>query len=185
MRRVDIEPDRGTVERRPDSLWPYTGAADVRYTPRGSPLPESSRRPSRRGGRVVECAGFEIRYTVPPYRGFESLPLRHFRPAGVAWSETHAFADAADRLLAWSPRPPPVRTPRKSCSGDGLSGAGTRLAHPRWGGAACVRAPKTEQRSRRFSRVRNGMNRTGGTTMPRWRRERDSNPRYAIKRILP
>ena len=26
---------------------------------------------------MVECAGFEIRYTVPPYRGFESLPLRH------------------------------------------------------------------------------------------------------------
>src|SRR3954471_12098162 len=31
---------------------------------------------SRRGGRVVECAGLEIRYTVIPYRGFESLPLR-------------------------------------------------------------------------------------------------------------
>jgi hypothetical protein len=29
-----------------------------------------------RGGRVVECAGLEIRYTVIPYRGFESLPLR-------------------------------------------------------------------------------------------------------------
>ena len=33
----------------------------------------------RRGGRVVECAGFEIRYTGLPYRGFESLPLRHDR----------------------------------------------------------------------------------------------------------
>ena len=25
---------------------------------------------------MVECAGLEIRYTVPPYRGFESLLLR-------------------------------------------------------------------------------------------------------------
>jgi hypothetical protein len=25
---------------------------------------------------VVECAGLEIRYTVIPYRGFESLPFR-------------------------------------------------------------------------------------------------------------
>lgn len=26
---------------------------------------------------MVECAGLEIRYTVSPYRGFESLLLRH------------------------------------------------------------------------------------------------------------
>ena len=32
---------------------------------------------SRKDGRVVECAGLEIRYTVIPYRGFESLPFRH------------------------------------------------------------------------------------------------------------
>jgi hypothetical protein len=31
----------------------------------------------RKGGRVVECAGLEIRCTVSPYRGFESLPFRH------------------------------------------------------------------------------------------------------------
>ncbi len=30
----------------------------------------------RKGGRVVECAGLEIRCTVSPYRGFESLPFR-------------------------------------------------------------------------------------------------------------
>ena len=29
-----------------------------------------------KGGREVECAGLEIRYTVIPYRGFESLPFR-------------------------------------------------------------------------------------------------------------
>ena len=33
-------------------------------------------RSPRRGGRVIECAGFEIRCTVLPYRGFESHPLR-------------------------------------------------------------------------------------------------------------
>lgn len=31
----------------------------------------------RKGGRVVECAGLEIRYTVIPYRGFKSHPFRH------------------------------------------------------------------------------------------------------------
>ena len=30
----------------------------------------------RKGGRVVECAGLEIRCTVIPYRGFESHPFR-------------------------------------------------------------------------------------------------------------
>ena len=30
-----------------------------------------------KGGREVECAGLEIRYTVIPYRGFASLPFRH------------------------------------------------------------------------------------------------------------
>ena len=29
-----------------------------------------------KGGRVVECAGLEIRYTVTPYPGFKSLPFR-------------------------------------------------------------------------------------------------------------
>jgi hypothetical protein len=33
--------------------------------------------PARRGGRVVEGGGLESRCAVPPYRGFESLPLRH------------------------------------------------------------------------------------------------------------
>ena len=30
----------------------------------------------RRVGRVTECAGLEIRYTLSGYRGFESLTLR-------------------------------------------------------------------------------------------------------------
>src|SRR4051794_38565643 len=32
----------------------------------------------RSGGRVVEGARLESEYTAKPYRGFESLPLRHF-----------------------------------------------------------------------------------------------------------
>ena len=31
----------------------------------------------RKGGRVVECAGLEIRYSGLRYRGFESHPFRH------------------------------------------------------------------------------------------------------------
>ena len=30
-----------------------------------------------KGGREVECAGLEIRYTVIPYRGFKSHSFRH------------------------------------------------------------------------------------------------------------
>jgi toxin HigB-1 len=33
--------------------------------------------PPWKGGRVVECAGLEIRCTGLQYRGFESLPFRH------------------------------------------------------------------------------------------------------------
>src|SRR4051794_18420153 len=32
---------------------------------------------ARSGGRVVEGARLESEYTAKPYRGFESLPLRH------------------------------------------------------------------------------------------------------------
>src|SRR5690606_15078184 len=39
-------------------------------------LTGSTERGSRKGGRVVECAGLEIRYTGFPYRGFEALPFR-------------------------------------------------------------------------------------------------------------
>lgn len=36
---------------------------------------------------MVECAGLEIRYTVSPYRGFESLLLRQTRlPSGGSYS---------------------------------------------------------------------------------------------------
>ena len=36
-----------------------------------------ARKGMRSGGRVVEGARLESVYTVTPYRGFESLPLRH------------------------------------------------------------------------------------------------------------
>ena len=37
----------------------------------------------RSGGRVVEGARLESEYTAKPYRGFESLPLRHFTLFGL------------------------------------------------------------------------------------------------------
>ena len=33
----------------------------------------------RKVGRVTECAGLEIRYTLSGYRGFESLTFRNVR----------------------------------------------------------------------------------------------------------
>ena len=43
---------------------------------------------------MVECAGLEIRYTVSPYRGFESLLLRQ-----IQWSD--ATETIAQALLFW------------------------------------------------------------------------------------
>jgi hypothetical protein len=47
----------------------------------------------RKGGRVVECAGLEIRCTVIPYRGFESHPFRQnineYGPLGPFFVSTH------------------------------------------------------------------------------------------------
>jgi hypothetical protein len=54
--------------------WPRPPRANAARPCRVRPQPTP-----RRGGRVVECAGLEIRYTPPAYRGFESLPLRHLR----------------------------------------------------------------------------------------------------------
>lgn len=58
---------------------------------------------SRSGGRVVECAGLEIRYTVIPYRGFESLLLRQTAsndaPFGAFFISTHQFT--RHRCFAW------------------------------------------------------------------------------------
>src|SRR5215213_7281622 len=52
-------------DRRSDPRWPLS--SDMRS-----------------GGRVVEGARLESEYTAKPYRGFESLPLRHKPPAQVA-----------------------------------------------------------------------------------------------------
>src|SRR5690606_4468614 len=42
----------------------------------------------RSGGRVVEGARLESVYTVTPYRGFESLPLRHLPCPGLSIAAT-------------------------------------------------------------------------------------------------
>src|SRR5690606_9730013 len=42
----------------------------------------------RSGGRVVEGARLESVYTATPYRGFESLPLRHLPRPGLAIAAT-------------------------------------------------------------------------------------------------
>lgn len=45
-----------------------------------------------KGGREVECAGLEIRYTVIPYRGFESHPFRqHLRGLTRGFSPCSRF----------------------------------------------------------------------------------------------
>ena len=65
----------------PEVLRPYMGgpgslASGLTGPRRYNRRLASANDPCRRGGRVVECAGFEIRCTVLPYRGFESHPLR-------------------------------------------------------------------------------------------------------------
>ena len=51
-----------------------------------------------KGGREVECAGLEIRYTVIPYRGFESLPFRHAQHAKAR--DSRAFVLCAFRAFS-------------------------------------------------------------------------------------
>ena len=67
-----------TPTKIPASARPVTRREDAcRRLPACYTIRASREHPIWRGGRVVECAGFEIRCTVSPYRGFESHPLRH------------------------------------------------------------------------------------------------------------
>jgi hypothetical protein len=50
---------------------------------------------------VVECAGLEIRYTVLPYRGFESLLLRQDTPPLTRTQVTLACSEKSPKLLIW------------------------------------------------------------------------------------
>ena len=52
----------------------------------------------RRGGRVVECSGLENRRAVTPFRGFESLPLRHHEPGVTVSVYTTPLGRARDIL---------------------------------------------------------------------------------------
>jgi hypothetical protein len=45
----------------------------------------------RSGGRVVEGARLESEYTPKAYRGFESLPLRHWLPAQSLKNQLRRF----------------------------------------------------------------------------------------------
>ena len=54
--------------------------------------------PLRRGGRVVECSGLENRRAATPFRGFESLPLRHHTP-GTAIPSRILYVAPLDRVL--------------------------------------------------------------------------------------
>src|SRR5436309_2842801 len=57
----------------------------------------------RSGGRVVEGARLESEYTAKPYRGFESLPLRHVLIVEKRNSSRLMARDCASRI--GSPRP--------------------------------------------------------------------------------
>src|SRR5690349_19547625 len=78
----------------------------------------------RSGGRVVEGARLESEYTAKPYRGFESLPLRHFpvpasgaalgqaarrvttlvfpQPSHLAFSRTNSLVVARALVICWT-----------------------------------------------------------------------------------
>jgi hypothetical protein len=101
----------------------------VAYSRNGynSPLVRSNT--PRKGGRVVECTGLEIRHTCITYRGFESHPFRHllkrpvFGPFPFAErSEQTAFLACGIRRVGHAgptparrgipPFPPPFETAR-------------------------------------------------------------------------
>ena len=63
----------------------------------------------RKGGRVVECAGLEIRCTGLQYRGFESLPFRHLvwahsRSGPFFWKGPRGAGFRPGRLSQWYAR---------------------------------------------------------------------------------
>ena len=57
-------------------------------------LANLAKKESRRGGRAVEGARLEIVYTVIPYRGFESLSLRH-----ISFSEVYLETTSGSGLF--------------------------------------------------------------------------------------
>ena len=59
--------------QRLDARIPWRLEDRLIHVPRGA----RSEQAMRSGGRVVEGARLESEYTAKPYRGFESLPLRH------------------------------------------------------------------------------------------------------------
>ncbi|SCC95071.1 hypothetical protein THIX_70100 [Thiomonas sp. X19] len=55
----------------------------------------------RKGGRVVECAGLEIRCTVLPYRGFESHPFRQNSPVDFPKPSIVMAFSSVNQYVAW------------------------------------------------------------------------------------
>src|SRR6266550_8565427 len=75
-------PTSGTRSLRPESLN-RSEFAGLKSAACGSP-PRRAYRPYRRCGRVAEGGGLLNRYrVVKPYRGFESLRLRHHRSRAI------------------------------------------------------------------------------------------------------
>ena len=102
----------------------------------------------RRGGRVVECSGLENRRAVTPFRGFESLPLRHHTPGATIPSRIrlrcaarpHAHGLLRNDARSPGPLPAQARTPavRRPCAkgapcrpGDEGTGRGIEM-QVRW-----------------------------------------------------
>src|SRR5678816_4353537 len=75
----------------------------------------------RSGGRVVEGARLESEYTAKPYRGFESLPLRHSRKSNV-WSR-HASGIVPIVTAAGMPILPPMNTDQGKAASSAFSDA--------------------------------------------------------------
>jgi hypothetical protein len=104
------------------------GADRLECTARGRPRARrcgrSGERPPvfRRDGRVVECAGLEIRYAGLPHRGFESLSLRQ-------------DADGADRV------PAARRACSRSTSPSSRSSSPSCAAWTAWPGATDASVP--------------------------------------------
>jgi hypothetical protein len=144
--RLDLLGRRGMVEARAMAAAIGAGAAARQACPNAAAPLMAAFQSMRSGGRVVEGARLESEYTAKPYRGFESLPLRHIAAVALERSIALSRRDLVDleaqlaQLLAEDGPHRIVVVDQQDRLGRGGAGRPGLDASRPWGPAAASRA---------------------------------------------